>query len=260
MHGDIDRVKVLIEEHPEWVNETSWGGWTPLHRASQFGHGDIVDLLISNGGCLEARTTEGFTPLYAAIIGQKLEVVRQLIDKGANIFAVRNDGETMLHIAAAMGLKDIVELLTSEGLEVDVNKRYGITPLHLASVFGHEETVEALISEGADIDRRNDNGSTALNLAASAGESHIVDLLREKGASDATGKYIKITGEYLGQKKPGSTPELFAPGILFNTHRPHGSITFSPDGKYLFFMSRRNGIGEFFWVDANILKELKQLH
>jgi len=31
----------------------------------------------------------------------------------------------------------------------------------------------------------------------------------------------------------------------------------SPDGKFLFFMSRRNGIGEFFWVDAKIIEELK---
>ena len=347
MHGDLDRVKILIEEHPEWANATSWGGWTPLHRASQFGHGDIVGFLILKGSHLEAKTDLGMTPLYAAIMGQKSEVVKQLINKGADVFAVRNEGETMLHIAAAMGQKDIVELLISKGLEVDVTRRYGITPLHLASVFGHKTTVEALISNGADIDRKNDNGSTALHLASAAGETQTVALLKEKGASDVPEEYVKITGDYLGQKKPGSTPELFGPGILLNTHRfdieggfgsvdiyrsrltrdgyekpenlgdsintefmdtlpyiapdesyllfssmrPDGygdfdlyvsykkedgtwtkaknmcdtintparesSSIVSPDGKYLFFMSRRNGIGEFFWVDAKIIEELK---
>ncbi|MCD4735174.1 MAG: ankyrin repeat domain-containing protein [Bacteroidales bacterium] len=244
MSGDLNKTKTLLKEQPEWINTTSWGGWTPLHRASQFGYSDIVEFLISKGSHLEARTSLGLTPLYAAIIGQKSEVVKQLIDKGADVFAVRDDGETLLHIAAAMGQKDIVEMLISKGLKIDVTRRYGITPLHLASVFGHKTTVEALISSGAEIDQKNDNGSTALHLAFAAGEAQTVALLKEKGASDAPEEYVKITGEYLGQKKPGSTPELFAPGILLNTHRPHGSIAFSPDGREI-YLAAALGNGQF---------------
>ncbi len=235
MSGDLSQAKILLEEHPEWANATSWGGWTPLHRASQFGHVDIVDLLISKGGCLEARTNEGFTPLFSAIIGQKSDVVKQLIDKGADVFAVRNDGETPLHLAAAMGQKDLVDLLISRGLNVDVTRRYSITPLHLASVFGHQATVEALIINGAEIDRKNDNGRTARHLASAAGETQIVAMLEGKGGSDAPEAYVQITGDYLGQKKPGSAPELFAPGLLLDTHRPHGSIVFSPDGQEIYW-------------------------
>ena len=235
MGGDLNKTKILLEAHPEWVNATSWGGWTPLHRAAQFGQGDIIDFLISKGARLEARTVGGLTPLYAAIIGQKSDVVEQLIDNGADVFAVRSDGETMLHIAAAMGQKDMIGLLISKGLKVDVTKRFGITPLHMASVFGHESTVEALISKGAEIDRKNDNGLTALHLANAAGEIQTVALLKEKGASDAPEEYVKITGAYLGQKKPGLKPEPFAPGILLNTHRPHGGITFSPDGTDIYW-------------------------
>jgi len=237
MSGDLNQTKILLEEHPEWANAASWGGWTPLHRAAQFGHGDIIDLLISKGSHLEARTTEGFTPLFAAIIGQKADIIRQLIERGADISAVRSDGETLLHMAAAMGQTDVVDLLISSGLEVDVTKRYGITPLHLASIFGHKTAVEALLSKGAEIDRKNDNGSTALHLATAAGETQVVNLLKGKGASDAPEEYITITGDYLGQKKPGTTPELFATEILLNTHRPHGGITFSPDGKEIYWVA-----------------------
>ena len=235
MTGDLEKTKIMIEEHPEWINAKSWGDWTPLHRAAQFGYADIVDFLITKGSNLEAKTVLGMTPLYAAVIGQKSDICKQLIDKGADIFTKRSDGETMLHIAAALGQKDIVELLISKGLAADITKRYGITPLHLASVFGHKTTVEVLLSNGADSNIKNNNGSTALHLAAAAGESQIVDLLKEKGASDSPEKYVEITGEYLGQKKPGSLPELFAPGILLNTHRPHGGITFSPDGKEIYW-------------------------
>jgi hypothetical protein len=235
MRGDLEKTKILLEEHPEWVNAASWGGWTPLHRASQTGRKQIVEFLVSRGADLEAKTDLGMTPLYMAIYSQKAEIVRQIIDKGADVSALRNDGETMLHIAAAIGDKDIVELLISKGVKVNVARRYGITPLHLASVFGHGEAVEALISNGAEIDRKNDNGSTALHLAAAAGETQIVALLKEKGASETPEEYIPITGDYLGREEPDSTPEPFAPGILLNTHRPHGGLAFSPDGKEIYW-------------------------
>jgi len=235
MNGDLNKTKALLEEHPEWINATSWGNWTLLHRASQNGHKDIVDFLISKGADLEARTTLGETPLYAAIYQQKEETVKQLIEKGADVFAVRNDGETMLHIAAAVGNESIVKLLIAEGLNVNIKRRYGITALHLAAVFGHKAVVEILISNGADINAKNNNGRTALHLAAASGETQIVAVLKEKGAKDIPEEYVKISGEYLGQKEPGSTPEPFAPGILLNTHRPHSGIAFSPDGKEIYW-------------------------
>jgi hypothetical protein len=235
MSGDLDKTKALLEEHPEWLNATSWGNWTPLHRASLAGHKDIVAFLISEGAALEAKSDLGMTPLYVAIYEQREDVARHLIDNGADVFAMRDDGETMLHIAAAVGSKSIVELLIAEGLDANIKRRYGITPLHLASVFGHEDVVETLISNGAGINIKNDNGSTAYHLAVSSGETRISALLRDKGAEDTPEEYVEITGEYLGQKHPGSTPEPFAPGILLNVHRPHGGITFSPDGKEIFW-------------------------
>lgn len=235
MSGDLNRTKMLIEEHPEWINATSWGEWTPLHRASQHGHRDIAEFLLLEGANLEARTSLRMTPLYVAIYSQKRDMVQLLVDKGADINALRSDGETMLHIAAAVGDEGIVDLLISKGLDVNVNRRYGITPLHLASVFGHKTALETLISNGADINAKNDNGSTSLHLAAAAGEAQIVELLVASGAENKSEEYIELTGDYLDQKKPGSTPELFEPGILFNTHRPHGGFTISPDGNSIYW-------------------------
>jgi len=45
-----------------------------------------------------------------------------------------------------------------------------------------------------------------------------------------------LKGDYLGQIPPGDAPELFAPGIVTTRHYEN-SITFSPDGKHLFFNS-----------------------
>lgn len=48
----------------------------------------------------------------------------------------------------------------------------------------------------------------------------------------------EFRGPYLGQKLPGDTPELFAPGIVSTRHYEN-SITISPDGTKLFFASYR---------------------
>jgi len=48
--------------------------------------------------------------------------------------------------------------------------------------------------------------------------------------------FPKLSGPYLGQKPPGMTPEVFAPGIVSSEGAREFSGTFSPDGlEYYFF-------------------------
>lgn len=45
-----------------------------------------------------------------------------------------------------------------------------------------------------------------------------------------------LTGPYLGQKPPGATPEIFAPGIVSKSdYHEHSSPAFSPDGKEVYW-------------------------
>ncbi|MFC2136013.1 TolB family protein [Bacteroidota bacterium] len=48
--------------------------------------------------------------------------------------------------------------------------------------------------------------------------------------------YKDVTGPYLGQTPPGTTPEIFAPGIVSLGYHEHG-ITISPDGTEIFFVA-----------------------
>lgn len=41
--------------------------------------------------------------------------------------------------------------------------------------------------------------------------------------------FPKLTGPYLGQNPPGTTPEIFAQGIVSTEHRVYANVTFSPD-------------------------------
>jgi hypothetical protein len=48
------------------------------------------------------------------------------------------------------------------------------------------------------------------------------------------GDFPVLKGPYLGQKVPGMTPEVFAPGIV-STDAPEGCICFSYNGRYVVF-------------------------
>jgi hypothetical protein len=50
-----------------------------------------------------------------------------------------------------------------------------------------------------------------------------------------------LKGPYLGQKPPGMTPEIFAPGIVSSPGATEYGIAFTPDGKEFYF--NRNGVG-----------------
>jgi len=55
--------------------------------------------------------------------------------------------------------------------------------------------------------------------------------------------------KYLGQKPPGNTAELFAPGIISIDDRNEAMITFSPDGKECYFTVSKNP-----WNDVEIIQ------
>jgi hypothetical protein len=50
-----------------------------------------------------------------------------------------------------------------------------------------------------------------------------------------------LKGDYLGQKPPGETPQLFAPGIVSIDGRYEYGVAFSPDGTELFFTAEGSG-------------------
>ncbi|OGU60606.1 MAG: hypothetical protein A2V66_15290 [Ignavibacteria bacterium RBG_13_36_8] len=60
----------------------------------------------------------------------------------------------------------------------------------------------------------------------------------------------KLQGPYLGQKPPGMTPEIFAPGFISKSDSQEFAGTFSPDGKEFFFTRRpafENAQGQRIW-------------
>ena len=65
------------------------------------------------------------------------------------------------------------------------------------------------------------------------------------------------TGPYLGQKPPGMTPEIFAPGIVSSSEALEYGMAFAPDGKEFYF--NRSGVGVMVctWKDTGWTAPIK---
>ncbi|MBQ4848460.1 PD40 domain-containing protein [Pseudoalteromonas sp. MMG013] len=70
----------------------------------------------------------------------------------------------------------------------------------------------------------------------------LLSVLTMSSKSHSQDTFSAPVGPYLGQKPPGLTPEVFAPGIVSTEHHEWGAI-FSPDMKEFYFSRRNNQSG-----------------
>lgn len=62
-----------------------------------------------------------------------------------------------------------------------------------------------------------------------------------------------LSGRYLGQKGPGPTPEIFAPGILSLGFHEH-NIAVSPDGQEIFFVAASPDLSRYLIMTTRLEK------
>jgi len=144
--------------------------------------------------------------------------------------------------------------LIAKGADFKGKNRYGVEPIHIAAENGRKEFVEFLLARGAEIDSPSLMGKTALHFARENKHDGLAEMLISKGASQAPPQFLRLEGDYLGQKAPGDTPQMFAPGIVsgHDFDSEHSPPVFSPALKEVYwskkfkgpilFMKQQNGI------------------
>jgi len=118
--GNVKLVLSLLKQGHS-VNAGDALGWTALHEASNYGHVDIVNVLLDHGADINNRggpCCEGITPLHDAAACGHLEVIDCLLDRGANPLVRTNKGETPLDSLIACRNRVILE----EKKELDPSK------------------------------------------------------------------------------------------------------------------------------------------
>jgi tetratricopeptide (TPR) repeat protein len=171
-----DVVELLLSKGAD-VNAKSASGKTPLFNAMQK---DTAELLLGSGAEVNARDGSGCTPLFEAASEGCLDIVELFLSKGADVNVRSNSGETPLFRASRS--KGIAELLLSRGAEINVKNEDRWTPLHEAAHYGHKAVVELLLGKGGEVNAQDKNGRTPLGAAMAEGCKDIVELLQSHGA------------------------------------------------------------------------------
>lgn len=118
--GDTDRVKKLLDAHPDRIHERGPHDFAPLWYAA-IGSGDVpmARLLVDRGADVEAQHFLGTTALHFAALGNRVELAEFLIDHGAKVdrrgrkFSAA--GDTPRQLAIAQGHERMADLLRVRG-------------------------------------------------------------------------------------------------------------------------------------------------
>ena len=86
--GDVATVQTEVQKDPSLITATEWDHATLLHAAVQENHQALADLLLKEGGDVNAVTDDGLTPLHMAAQNGNIGIARILLQNKANINAL----------------------------------------------------------------------------------------------------------------------------------------------------------------------------
>lgn len=176
--GDVDRVRALVDEHPEVLAEKGPGG-IPLPLAALYhGREDLARLLLDLGAPLHVHA--------AAALGRVDALAAMLDRRQASVRDRSADGWTPLHLAAYFGRRAAVTLLIERGADLRARSANAMenTPLHAAVAGGRMAVVMLLVERGADVNAEA-AGVAPLDIACGRRDDEMVRYLVDRGAEKA---------------------------------------------------------------------------
>ncbi len=168
-HGDLDRVRDLLEQYPSLVNAPASWEETAIQAAAQTGQVELAELLLSAGAPLDICT--------AAMLGLAEQVEAFVRSDPEQIQARGAHSLPLLYFPVIGGHQEIAAFLLERGAEINSGQG-GNTPLHGAVLYAKADLVKWLLENRADPNLVDYNGKTALELALESGQDELADLLQ----------------------------------------------------------------------------------
>ena len=154
--GDIVRVRELLDSGEDPNTREHYTNRTALMIASEYGHTEIVRLLLDRGADINSQN-DSYTALIKASMLGKGDMAEFLLVRGADPNIQNIKGDTALMNAA----------------------RYSNSILNIEEGTDYIKVVELLLRHGADPYIRNWNGKTASMIAERVGADDIARLIRD---------------------------------------------------------------------------------
>ena len=169
-----------LDAQQEQPLHTLLSGQSPKVNAS-----NLIDLLMSRGADINARTRTNMTPLHLSCENDDVDTVRALLVRGADPTSICEGGQTALHILcntvahsthAYQDSLAIFRLLHDHGLNVNATDEVGETPFHVFAGLSfpnscaHRATcfdfLKLLLVHGAYVDAQDKFGNTPFHILA----------------------------------------------------------------------------------------------
>ena len=149
---DLEAVRALLQQGAD-PNAAQPDGLTGLHWAALNDELGIAEILLYAGATVSPVTrVGGYTPLHLASQSGHGVVARTLLEAGADANAYTTTGVSSLHFAAQADAAEAILALIEHGAEVDARDTFSNrTPLMFAAYRGAVEATEALVRADADV-------------------------------------------------------------------------------------------------------------
>jgi ankyrin repeat protein len=142
--GNLERVRTLLDQSPELLDQRSDDGYPPVGLAIFFRQPAVARFLIERGADVNAAATNAqkVAPLHAAAATCDRETAALLLARGADPNAKQQVDYTPLHGAASRGDIEFAKLLLAHGAEREPKASDGMTPADVARKYGHPDFAE----------------------------------------------------------------------------------------------------------------------
>ncbi|KAK4176939.1 ankyrin repeat-containing domain protein [Triangularia setosa] len=148
-------------------------------EAVKCGHPQILEILLDNGGDVNARSCTGKTPLHwAAYQVSYNSSVKMLLDRGAHVETRGHGEKTLRHVSAACGNSQSIELLLDAGADIEaieVGKR------HAEKVSSRLMGLDIFLTRGAKTDKLQPLVSLIENTEATEAMEQVCRQLVDEG-------------------------------------------------------------------------------
>ena len=150
LKGDYNAAEKAVKDGAK-INELQKpSGDNAVHLTARSNHGDIMSLLLGNGGKVNMLNREAYTPLLLASTYSSPDMVKLLLDSNADITLLTPKGWSILHIAAARPNAPIVKIALAHKSDVDAQTKKRETALLLCIKRDAKDIFPLLIQAGAD--------------------------------------------------------------------------------------------------------------
>ncbi|XP_051891063.1 LOW QUALITY PROTEIN: ankyrin repeat and SAM domain-containing protein 1A-like [Pristis pectinata] len=191
-----------------YINAKNNDNETALHCAAQYGHSDVVKVLLEELTDPTMRNNKFETPLDLAALYGRLEVVKMLLIAHPNLLSCNTKKHTPLHLAARNGQRAVVQVLLEAGMDINYQTEKG-SALHEAALFGKTDVVQILLASEIDVNIKDVRGKSALEIVQehpAQKSKEIATLIQDHIAGKEIPKYTENTVP-VSKTHPFSIPE-----------------------------------------------------